>query len=433
MPDALVLNLADCTEYRQALQARPPRVVHGAACLLTALLAAALGWSALTEADLVVRAPGRVRPVAATRKVFSAARGEQLSAAVGGQVAEVHAREGDAVQEGALLIRLETGRLDNEIARQRGLVRAAEEELANLARLGEATTHQHAAAREKALAELAQAREDVRHARDQQAADVQLAQVEIDSTADEEAQLRALVLRQAASRSDLVKAVLKSREAQKKLARARLPLVESRIAVAEQALRLLEQDHGVKREELELKQTAKRGEAAAARLQLASLELERKQAEIRAPMSGVVTRGDIKVGDVLEPGKPVLELARQEDLLFEGSIPTEDVGQLRTGMAARVKLDAYDYQRYGTVSGTVCFLSPDSVASPSTEGENPKAKETSPVTYTVRIALASDRVGRGEFQGRVKLGLAGRAEILCGRETVLSLLVKRIRKVISLG
>jgi HlyD family secretion protein len=102
-------------------------------------------------------------------------------------------------------------------------------------------------------------------------------------------------------------------------------------------------------------------------------------------------------------------------------------------MAARVKLDAYDYQRYGTVSGTVCFLSPDSVAPQSTEEKNPKENEPSPVTYTVRIALASDRVGHGEFQGRVKLGLAGRAEILCGKETVLSLLVKRIRRVISLG
>jgi hypothetical protein len=71
--------------------------------------------------------------------------------------------------------------------------------------------------------------------------------------------------------------------------------------------------------------------------------------------------------------------------------------------------------------------------SPEGEREKPKESQTPPVTYTVRIALASDRVGRGEFQGRVKLGLAGRAELLCGRETVLSLLVKRIRRVISLG
>src|SRR5262249_60418246 len=58
-----VLDLAACTEFRQTLQARPPRLVHGTALLLGALLAAALTWSAVTEADLVVRAPRPVRPI----------------------------------------------------------------------------------------------------------------------------------------------------------------------------------------------------------------------------------------------------------------------------------------------------------------------------------------------------------------------------------
>lgn len=62
MRNATIRDLADCTEFRQTLQARPPRVVHGAAILMSALLAAALAWSAVTKADLVVRAEGRVRP-----------------------------------------------------------------------------------------------------------------------------------------------------------------------------------------------------------------------------------------------------------------------------------------------------------------------------------------------------------------------------------
>ena len=55
MHNATVLDLADCTEFRQSLQARPPRIVHGTALLLALLLGAALLWGALTEADLVVR------------------------------------------------------------------------------------------------------------------------------------------------------------------------------------------------------------------------------------------------------------------------------------------------------------------------------------------------------------------------------------------
>ena len=119
MRNELVLDLADCTEFRQTLLARPPRIVHGTAVLLVVLLGTALAWSAATRANLVVRAPGRVRPVTTPEKVFSAARGEVLSASVGGRVVEVNVREGDEVRQGDLLIRLETepaGQRDRQAA-----------------------------------------------------------------------------------------------------------------------------------------------------------------------------------------------------------------------------------------------------------------------------------------------------------------------------
>ena len=427
MRNALVLDLADCTEFRLTLQARPPKIVHGTAGLLVTLLGAALAWSALTEADLVVRAPGRVRPVTTPEKVFNAARGDVLGGGAGGRVTEVCVLEGDEVRRGDLLIRLETARLDNEIAKQRRTLRAAEEELETLVRQETLTTHQFEAARAKSRAELEQAREQARRAREQQNAEVRLMQVELDTANDEEGQLRVLVSRQAAPRADLLKAIRKTREAQEKLAKVHLPVDESTVPVAERALELVEHDYAVKREELEREQTAKQREIEVARFELASLELERKLAEIRAPMDGVVIKGDVKVGDVLEPGKPVVELARQGGFLFEGSVASEEVGHLRIGMAARIKLDAYDYQRYGTVNGTVCFLSPDSGVGGEQEGEKRTAM------YTVRIALANDRVGRGEFRGRVKLGMGAQADIVTGQESLLSLLVKRIRQTISLG
>ena len=426
MHNALVLDLADCTEFRQTLLARPPKIVHGTAGLLVVLLAAALAWAAATQANLVVRAPGRVRPVSTPKKVYSAARGEVLSAGVGGKVVEVNVREGDEVRRGALLIRLETGRLDNEIAKQRRLLRVAEEELAKLDQLAGLTTREFEAARAKAEAELAQAREDVRRAKAHQGVEVQLVQVELEAARDEGEQLRVLVGRRAAPRVDLMKAERKTQEAREKMAKARLPVDESRVPVAERALALVDQNYALKREELKLKRAGKQGEIEAARIELANREIERQLAEIRAPIDGVVIKGDIKLGDILEPGKPVFELARQEGFLFEGSVPSDEVGHLKVGMAARIKLDAYDYQRYGTVNGTVCFLSPDS-------GVEAEKEEKRTVTYTVRIDLANDLVGRGEFRGRVKLGMGGQADIVTGQESLLSLLVKRIRQTISLG
>jgi hypothetical protein len=52
--------------------------------------------------------------------------------------------------------------------------------------------------------------------------------------------------------------------------------------------------------------------------------------------------------------------------------------------------------------------------------------------YQVRIDLDGDEVGRGDLRGRIKLGMAGRAEIVTDRECPLSLLVRQIRQTISL-
>jgi multidrug resistance efflux pump len=127
--------------------------------------------------------------------------------------------------------------------------------------------------------------------------------------------------------------------------------------------------------------------------------------------------------------KSVVEIARRGDLIFEAVVPSEEVGDLRVGMPVRIKLDAFDYQRYGTVEGSVGFISPDSGVADPRQGE-PPAK---PVFYTVKIRLPRLEVGRGTYQGRVKLGMAGVAEVVTDRESLLSLLVQRIRRTISLG
>src|SRR3954469_15119187 len=175
MRDAAVLDLADCTAFRQALLARPPAVVHGTAALLALLLGTALGWAALTRANMVVRGTGRIRPVTTPVKVYNAVRGEALSASVGGRVVEITVREGDQVRRGDVLVRLETGRLDNEIARQARLIRAGEEELAQLDHLDAVQARQFEATRARAEAELAQASAAVQGAQEQQAAEIRLA------------------------------------------------------------------------------------------------------------------------------------------------------------------------------------------------------------------------------------------------------------------
>jgi hemolysin D len=423
MSNALVRDLADCSEFRQTLLARPPALVHGTAALLIGLLGTALVWLALTQADLVVRAPGQVRPVTTPYRVVAGANGDTLSATSGARVVAVHFRPGDEVTAGQVLVELDTGHLDTEMARRRRTIEAGEEELKNLARQELLLAQQCEAAKRKAEAELAQAREKATQAREGRAVDIRLAELDLEGAKDEEGRLRQLAARGGGAPADLVKATLKVGEAVEKLRKARLPVNENEVEVARQALDLTAREHEVRRNELETKRGARRGEVDAARIELTKLGREREQAVIRAPVGGVVTAGDVKAGDILERGKPVAEIAGQGGFLFEARVANEEVGRLRAGLPARVKVDAFDYQKYGTLGGTVCYVAPD-----ATVQEGQRA-----ATYLVRIEVSGGAVGRGDLRGRVKLGMSGQAEIVTGRESLLSLLVRKIHQSISLG
>ena len=143
-------------------------------------------------------------------RVLNAGRGEVLSASSGGRVVEVNFRPGDRVRRGDVLVRLDTERLDNEITRRRRVIQAGEEELARGARLRESLAAQYEAARAKAGAELAQAAEEVTDAKDKQAADVGLCQVELEAARDALARVRVLARNGAAGEEDLVKATTKN-------------------------------------------------------------------------------------------------------------------------------------------------------------------------------------------------------------------------------
>jgi HlyD family secretion protein len=95
-------------------------------------------------------------------------------------------------------------------------------------------------------------------------------------------------------------------------------------------------------------------------------------------------------------------------------------------MPVRIKIDAYDYQQYGTVTGRIFFVSPDSSLT-----EN-AAQVTRPM-YIVKIRLDADKLIRGNNYGEIKLGMTGTVDIVTDRENVLSLLVRTIRRSVSLG
>jgi multidrug resistance efflux pump len=423
VPTASPIVLTDCSLFNRTLQGRPSHLVHATALLLVLALGTALVWGELTEANLVVRGTGQVRPLTPPQKVFLAGRTEVLSASTGGLVVSVHYTEGQTVRAGDVLVRLDTARVDNEIEQKKKTVATAEGELARLALVGELTAAQDRAARAKYRAELIQAERELKDAEERRGAELRRAEVDRKGAVEEAGRAERAAASGVGSASDLSAARARMAEAVEKYQKAALPADTGRVGVCRAALALAERDGEVRSAELALKWDAKRGEIATARLALLALELERRSAELVAPVGGVVTTAPVKIGDVLAAGKPVVEIADGDGFRFEAALPTGGVGELRAGMRAQIKLDAYDYQRYGVLSGTVESISPDAAVP---EGQQ------SPV-YLVRVRIESDEVRRGPWVGKVKLGMAGQLEIVTGQEPLLHILAKKIRHAISLS
>ena len=425
MRNDMILDLADCTEFRQALQARTPRFAHCAALLLILLLAAAFTWMALTKANLVVCASGRVRPVSRPN-VTSTAVSNQVSCSVGGRVIEVNVNEGDEIHRGEVLLRLDTQRVENQITGLERTIEAESEELEKLEHLEELVTREYEAAEQKAEAELAEADETLRLAKQRQAVDERMAGLELAEAEDHEARVRKLSARVKVSEEELLEAVNRTRQAKEKLVKAKVPIQQGKVETFRRVLDLVGREWEVKRENLEISRRMKQGQLEANRLELANLQLQRDQAVVRAPADGIVTAVKLRVGDIAEPGEVGVTTVGQRGLEFEVAVANADVALLRPGLPAEIKLDAYDYQRYGVLAGRLQFIAPDSEVS-----EIPGGRQVA--IYKVKVSLNQEVLVSGEFRGPVKLGMTGVAEIVTDRECILLLLAKNIRQSISLN
>jgi hemolysin D len=429
MPRETILQLDDCSELRQTLAARPPRIVYGTALLMALLLVAVLAWSALVKANLVVRASGRIRPAEIPTRIFISGSADPES-----RVIEAPFEIGDEVKRGDVLLRLDTVHVDNRIAKLERTAAAAEEELEKLNGLETLLGQQLEAAREKALSELGQAETALRTSADRRASEVRSAQSVHAAAEDRWRRVQQLFEKNATSQEEKVKAQSALDEAREKLVQLELPLDEGQVVIARRAAELVNREFAVRTMELEARIAAKRGEAEAARKELTNLYVQREESVLKAPVDGVVISGRVQVGDVPQPGKSVLEISQQRRYRLEALVPSGDMGEIRVGMPVRIKFDAYDYQRYGILQGEVAYLSPDSNTSASvalTTGDSAKPAG-SPAMFLVRVDLNDDHVGRGDLHGPVKLGLGATAEFVTEQRSLLAVAFKRLRHSISL-
>ena len=149
-----------------------------------------------------------------------------------------------------------------------------------------------------------------------------------------------------------------------------------------------------------------------------------RRTDLRAPVRGIIKQIGIgTIGGVVKPGQALIEIVPVDDtLLVEAKIKPKDRAFLRPNQAATVKLSAYDFSIYGGLDGKVIDISADAIEDDKKQGET---------YYRIRIRT---NVNHLLYQGRrlpIIPGMTASVDIKTGKKTVLDYLFGPITKIIN--
>jgi adhesin transport system membrane fusion protein len=155
-------------------------------------------------------------------------------------------------------------------------------------------------------------------------------------------------------------------------------------------------------------------------LRLAQDQLSRTV--ITSPMAGIVNSLAVTtIGGVIRPGEEILEIIPMgEELFIEARVKPENIASVVPGQVATIKLSAYDYTIYGTLKGTVDFVSADTFE----DERNPRA----PPYYRVTVKVDRSDLTERQQDIEIRPGMRATAELQTGSKTILKYLLKPLYK-----
>ncbi|TBC87852.1 HlyD family type I secretion periplasmic adaptor subunit (plasmid) [Rhizobium leguminosarum] len=162
-----------------------------------------------------------------------------------------------------------------------------------------------------------------------------------------------------------------------------------------------------------------RGQRDMADEELKKMALRRNMVVLTAPADSVVLDlAQRSVGSVVREAEPVVTLVPiNVPLEAEVSINTRDIGRVAVGKEARIKLDAYPFQKYGTATGEVRTISQDTFLTGQQEAA--PSQPAAPF-FKARILLADTRLNATDVPVRLLPGMTVTTEIKVGNRTVIS-------------
>lgn len=156
--------------------------------------------------------------------------------------------------------------------------------------------------------------------------------------------------------------------------------------------------------------------------------------ELKAPHEGIVKDlATHTVGTVTSPGTILMTLVpKEEPLQAEVWLSNEDIGFVRPGQEVKLKLNAFTFQKYGMVDGTVAQVGADASDAQSQgkqdPGNNERGKTSQPLSYKTLVALKNQKLLSEGHAYPLAPGMQVAAEIKLGTRSVLEYLFSPVTR-----
>ncbi len=140
---------------------------------------------------------------------------------------------------------------------------------------------------------------------------------------------------------------------------------------------------------------------------------------VQSPVHGIIKQLKVNtIGGVVQPGSDLLEIVPLEDnLLIEAKVRPQDVAFLHPGQKAMVKFSAYDYTIYGGLKANLELISADTIT--DEEGKS---------FYLIQVRTNKNHLGSDAHSLLIIPGMIATVDIITGEKSVLDYLLKPVLK-----
>lgn len=390
------------------------------------------GWMYCGKVDVVVAARGKVMPVGEVKI---------LQPLTSGVVSQILVKEGDRVAKGQVLMEIDPSSTAPELASMQENAKSLELELLRLEALlkGQAFAPPverygvELTAVQRQLYESSRARLQ----KQVQAKGEELAQVKAQQAGAQAAQSRirellALARARLASLApvrDIISQELYAQaEAEEKSQAGTLNEAEQRVRELSAAAQRIDSERRVieesERDRLLAEVAEKRNALNYLRGNIEKTSYINSRQQLTAPVSGTINKLLIHtIGGVVSPAERLIALVPDDSpLMISALVQNKDIGFIAQGMAATIKVDTFNFQKYGTIDGQVSHVATDSIEDKALG-----------LVYEAHVAPQSTTMLVEGVATPITTGMAVTTEIKVGKRRIIEFFIYPLIKYLDEG